>query len=95
MLTFALRNIGAKYHPSNSNIIAANHSKCPTLNPWTEPAPANPTKCSLDILVANNDAPIANHPKFLPARKYSFIELSLCLETEKPIINTIKKYNKY
>jgi hypothetical protein len=45
------------------------HSKLPTASPLVAPEPARPMKCSLEMLEANRDAPMATHPTFLPARK--------------------------
>ena len=40
----------------------ASHSKCPTARPVLAPDPARPMKCSLEMLVANSDVPMATQP---------------------------------
>src|SRR5450432_2038110 len=37
--------------------------------PEVAPEPARPMKCSVEILETKSDAPMANQPIFLPARK--------------------------
>lgn len=41
-----------------------------TTSPVEAPLPASPMKCSLDMFVANSDAPTANKPTLFPAKKY-------------------------
>ena len=41
------------------------NSNCAIASPLEAPPPASPIICSLEILVANNEIPIANHPSFL------------------------------
>lgn len=55
---------------------AANISNCAAGKSPEAPAPAKPTKCSLPIFEAKSDAPIANHPKLRPPKKYSLLEAS-------------------
>ena len=47
----------------------ASHSNEPTARPELAPEPARPMKCSLEMLAAKSDAPIAIQPTFLSARK--------------------------
>ncbi len=48
---------GKNIHPSTCNINMALSSNAPTPIPLAAPEPAKPIKCSLPILLANNDAP--------------------------------------
>jgi len=56
-----------------------------------EPVPASPRKCSLEMFVANRDAPIAIHPTFRPARKYC-VELLARFRKYEPMAMTVTKY---
>ena len=67
--TPALIYMGAIIHPSSIRMKIAINSNCPTANPLAAPEPANPIKCSLEILAAKIESPMVIHPTFLPARK--------------------------
>ena len=69
----------------------ASHSKCPTASPVVAPDPARPMKCSLEMLVANSDVPIANQPTLRSARKYS-VDDRLRRVNEKPMPKIRTKY---
>ncbi len=63
------RYFGRNQRATITSVIAAIHSYEAMASPKSTPAPAIPTKCSVEMLLAIRLIPISHQGRFLPARK--------------------------